>query len=71
MIVYTAKIISKPASCVLDFGSVGPWIIVVGIKVKLEEIFDIGAVFIVVALEAPLLHLLGVLIVLQSRWHLV
>lgn len=71
MIVYATKIISKPASCVLDFGSVRPWVLVVWIKLKLEELFDICAVFVVVALEASLLHLLCVFIVLQSRWHLV
>ena len=71
MIVYAAKIISKPASYVLDFRSVRPWIIVVRIKVKLEEIFNVGGAFVVVVLKAPLLHLLDIFIVLQSRWHLV
>lgn len=71
VIVYAAKIISKPASCVLDFGSIRSRIIVVGIKVELEELFDIGAVFIMVALKAPLLDLFGVFIILQFRWHLV
>ena len=71
MIVYTAKIISKPASCVFDFGSVRSQITVVRIKVKLEELSDFCAVFIMVALKAPPLHLFGVFIVLKSRWHLV
>ena len=69
--VYAAKIISKPASCVLDFGSVWPWVFVFRIQVKLEEVFDICTVFVLVALEAPFLHLPRVFIILKFRWHLV